>query len=262
MGRRALTITMLANACGGGVVEASSIEGSSGGSSGASSMPATLDDTTDASIGSSTADTTVPATTGGTSTSTSADESSAGDSIGATTTSDDGTSSVGDGTTTEGCTPTAEICDTIDNDCDGIVDEGSTTNAVCGTCAFLLASDGVSYFALCAAGVDWDQARTACGGFGAGVDLAVIATAEDQALLVPFVLVDMWIGLHAVGEGDWDWIDGTNSIVDGVKVELDGWAPDQPEGGGMDCGEFDPDQDAWADAECDQLQAYICRHPA
>jgi len=172
----------------------------------------------------------------------------------------DATGSEGEGSTTESCIATDELCDTVDNDCDGVIDEGSPANPACTNCLFLLSADGASYFAICAGFVTWDAARTECATFGG--DLAIIDDAVDQNAIMALLLGDTWIGLSdSAEEGHWIWVDGSDSIADGVPVGYDGWAATQPEGGAENCGEFDPAQSGWADAGCDQLQPYICRHP-
>ena len=269
MKRRALGVAVFASACGGQVVEASTLGASSSETgNGADDSPVSLtsNDTTAASMGTSGADTMAAATTTPLDASgdSSDEDPSVGESVGSastTTATDDGMTSLGDSSTTDDCVPVDETCDAIDNDCDGLIDEGSPANAACGACTFLLSADGGSYFALCGGALTWDQARNGCAAFGEGVDLATIDNELDQLALAPLVVEDIWIGLHLVGEGDWDWVDGTNSIIDGVKQAYDGWAADQPQGGEMDCAEFDP-SGAWADAECAQLQASMCRHPA
>jgi len=210
---------------------------------------------------SASASTTEPATDEG-----SIDDTGGGD--GATGT-DDTSASAGEstsdgGSTGGGCMPTPEACDGIDNDCDMVIDEGSTANATCNGCSFLLAADGASYFAYCSMGVTWAAARTACTAFGAGVDLAIIDVDADQVALIGLVAGDTWIGMDdQTEEGHWVWVDGSDALVGGAPVGYDGWAPTQPAGGNAEnCGELDPLQPGWADSPCGELQAYLCRHPA
>jgi hypothetical protein len=272
--RASVAILTLLSACGGSPIEASSISAS--GTSGGDDATMTADDSVSASLTEPTMsasaedpsaeDPTVddataedPSADDTTAEDSSAGDSSAGDASNGTTTmgsSDDA------GTTTDECVATDEVCDAVDNDCDGVVDEGSAANPACGNCGFVPAADGVSYFALCTDFVTWDDARMACGAFGAGVDLAIIDDDGDQAALILLALVDTWIGVSLAEEGHWVWVDGSDSIADGVPVGYDGWALGQPEGGGQNCGELDPLQLGWADAECTQLQSYVCRHPA
>ncbi len=274
-------MVVLVAACGGSPVEASSISasGSSGGDDGPTTM--TADDSVSASLteptmsasaeDASTTDPTAEDATAEDPTDASAEapttddagsedagDSSAGDATQGTTTASDDS-----GTTTDDCVPVDELCDDVDNDCDGVIDEGSPSNLLCQNCVFTPSADGGSYFALCGDFLTWDQARTACANFGAGVDLATIDNGTDQATLLFIALGDTWIGISDLVEtGHWVWVDGTDSIAGGVPVGYDGWAVGQPEGLGEHCAELDPGQSGWADAGCDQLQPYICRHPA
>jgi hypothetical protein len=156
-----------------------------------------------------------------------------------------------------------EICDGLDNDGDGGIDEGSPLNPSCGTCTFVLAVARDRWFAICSDPMPWSDARTACAGFGPGADLVRIDDPIDQGVLIGLAPGDHHIGLtDEQEEGHWRWVDGTDAIVDGNVVGYDGWAGSQPEGGPENCGELDSAQSGWADTSCDGPQPRICEHPA
>jgi len=157
-----------------------------------------------------------------------------------------------------------ELCNDIDDDCDGGIDEGSPANATCDGCEFVLSDDEASYFAHCPGPIDWAEARAFCEAFGPGVDLAILDNAVDQATLLALVPADAWIGLSDLARTDhWVWVDGTESVVGGAHVGYDGWAPLQPDGSGVEhCGELDPGAVGWQDVDCTQNQALLCQHPA
>ncbi|MBC8067009.1 MAG: C-type lectin domain-containing protein [Deltaproteobacteria bacterium] len=159
---------------------------------------------------------------------------------------------------------TTELCDGIDNDGDGGIDEGSSDNPACMDCTFWLSQDGLSYFAICTDRVTWEVARARCSDFGVEADLAEIETEDDQNALLGLVpFEDHWIGLDdQANEGAWFWVDGTQSR-DGANVYgYNGWASGQPDSGTFEnCGELDPARNGWADSECATPQPIVCRHP-
>jgi hypothetical protein len=157
-----------------------------------------------------------------------------------------------------------ETCNAIDDDCDGGLDEGSPANASCGGCTFVAAANAGSWFALCPGPLAWADARDACAAFGPGVDLARIDADPDQATLLALVTGDAWIGISDLDEENhWVWVDGSDAIVGGVVVGFDGWAVDQPDQPGVEhCAELDSPLGGWNDVTCDQLQPFLCRHPA
>lgn len=176
-----------------------------------------------------------------------------------------GSAEISSGSTAEATTgPVApEVCDGIDNDGDGGVDEGSPQNAACNDCTFLLSAGGDRWFAVCTDTMPWDDARIDCGDFGPGADLAMIDDQADQAALLRLVVGDYWLGMSDVAEeGHWVWVDGSDAIVGGNVIGFNGWALGQPEGGSENCGEMDSTKSGWADTSCGALQPSICQHPA
>lgn len=175
----------------------------------------------------------------------------------------------GDDTTTdpsEGDTEVLdeEVCDGLDNDGDGGIDEGSPSNAECGGCTFLEATAGPYWFAICTDTFMWDLARTRCADFGPGGDLAKIENMIDQTALVALVDEDHWIGIDDIQtDGLWFWVDGTMARAGGMVFGYDGWGEGQPDGGlAENCAELDPAQFGWADSPCNQSQPIVCRHDA
>jgi hypothetical protein len=157
-----------------------------------------------------------------------------------------------------------EVCDGLDNDDDGGIDEGSPDNPSCDGCTFVAATAGPYYFAVCSEPFTWELARTRCADFGPGGDLAKIENADDQDALLALVAEDHWIGIEdMVSDGLWFWVDGTMARAGVMVFGYDGWAPGQPSGAlAENCAEIDPAQAGWADSSCNQSQPIVCRHDA
>jgi hypothetical protein len=143
-----------------------------------------------------------------------------------------------------------EICNGIDDDCDGVPDNGNAT--VGGTELYGVCTNGLSFadvrgestYLFSFAGT-WSEARTAC--LRIGYDLAVVGDADESAWLAERllhwyalwiqppgeddVLRDIpdeerraWIGLsYQAASADWRWVDGTDTSA------YDGWSPFLPE---------------------------------
>jgi len=158
--------------------------------------------------------------------------------------------------------PNPEVCDGFDNDGDGAVDEGSADNPDCDGCTFVLGTSGEYWFAICTNPRTWDSARDRCQLFSG--DLAKIENADDQLMLLALVFEDHWMGIDdREVEAMWFWVDRTAARNGNMVIGYDGWNPIQPSGGlSENCAELDPGQSGWADADCEQLQPYVCRHPA
>ncbi|WAS95582.1 MopE-related protein [Nannocystis punicea] len=164
-----------------------------------------------------------------------------------------------------------EMCDTIDNDCDGMYDEfdGETNNQSCGGCQYSL-RDGTLYY-FCTIAREWEQAEQFC--VTHGLHLAK----DDGGAEREFLLQEMgdtgmwWIGGNdLMTEGIFKW------VSDGTDMAGDGWSNMQPddkewlEWEDADCvvlidstGVFgypgDPGE--WADNMCDGGFKFICEGP-
>jgi lectin-like protein/putative metal-binding protein len=153
-----------------------------------------------------------------------------------------------------------EICDGIDTDCDGLVDEASAANTSCNGCD-LFDIGGRSY-ALCSGGAPFDAARTACAAFTG--DLLRLDDEAEQAAVValpepPAVPGGGWLfGLtDMASEGTFLWIDGGG-------LDFTHWNAGEPNdaGGNEDCAEMDLSVGIWNDVPCGDARAFVCESPA
>jgi len=164
-----------------------------------------------------------------------------------------------------GRTSSPEVCDGVDNNCDGSIDEGGVCDSTGCTWDEL---DGHAYLA-CDPGtsVSWDQARLACDALG--YHLVQIETDAENT----------WVKDLAGGSGDW-WIGLSDSATEGTFLWLDGseacasgknngppychWRGSRPNGGtGENCIMMEAGRGSgeWNDVPCGFILPYICEAP-
>jgi hypothetical protein len=152
-----------------------------------------------------------------------------------------------------------ELCDGVDNDCNGLLDDYSALNTSCNGCE-LHEFDGHSY-AVCSALQTWDDARTDCMSLFSGDLVKIDDQAESDAILTMVqgsADIRWFIGLSdAVTEGAFVWIDGT-------ALGFDNWDAGEPnDSSGEDCVEvWTVNAWGWNDISCAMLDPYICESPA
>ncbi|XXT25349.1 CotH kinase family protein [Sorangium sp. So ce429] len=148
-----------------------------------------------------------------------------------------------------------ELCDLVDNDCDGRVDNDRS----CPHCAPQPLPDGGS-LAFCFVPAAWEAAELDC--VEQGGHLVSIHDREAQDLVVSGADAlqsgNWWIGLTDVAsEGDFQWIDGT-------PYDHERWASGEPNdaGAGEHCVELASWADGlWNDMPCDAELPYVCKLP-
>jgi hypothetical protein len=169
------------------------------------------------------------------------------------------------------CEPTAEVCDGVDNDCNGATDENNRCPAGCS--GFSLGADyGYMY---CSNGLTHAQATQRCE--RQGMHLVNIQSAAKNAAVLDAIFSvaagappsSVHIGATHTAEGTWSWVDGTifwtnGSPVDGAYVN---WDRGEPNGslveGGEDCGTMlvaalASDAGLWNDVPCSTPFAFVC----
>ncbi len=151
------------------------------------------------------------------------------------------------------CEP--EVCNGLDDDCDGQVDEGA------GCPCDVVARDDSAYL-VCAQPRSWAGARMHC--MQHGYDLAVVEDAGEDAFLFNEInrrgFHGSWIGLNdLLEERTWVWLDGE-------PVGYEHWDQGEPNDGGdgEDCGIImtTPRRASeWDDRPCGDERAYLCEVP-
>jgi hypothetical protein len=184
------------------------------------------------------------------------------------------------------CNSSAELCDGLDNDCDGVVDQGQTCLDAC--VGFALADHGYMF---CPEPVDRGIALARCE--DRGMKLAWVEDATENAALVVRIteldragedteLITQIGASDSEDEDEWRWV-GNGASLDGFQfwegngVEDGGeavggafqrWAEVEPnDQDGEDCGVMsvlgsanrDPGQ--WDDRNCDEAFAFLCEVP-
>ncbi|MBL4689449.1 MAG: C-type lectin domain-containing protein [Nannocystaceae bacterium] len=163
--------------------------------------------------------------------------------------------------------PQDEVCDGVDNDLDGLIDEvgplseAGGEQARCGDCR-LLQSETHAWW-VCDEKLDWEAAEARCETFGA--TSAIVPSAATQTFLAETVGEGwFWLGARqAPDEGVWGW-------PDGVPLTYANWGETQPDNTApeQDCvrltfgirseGWFDG---AWDDFFCEDSLRVLCSAP-
>jgi len=175
-----------------------------------------------------------------------------------------------------GCIPSKEVCDGLDNNCNGSKDESPACPSGC--TGFALAGHGYMY---CSTLGDVASAKLRCD--QQGMHLAWIESAVENAALSSAVVTvanrpynggnqagPFIGGTDAATEGTWLWGNGTSFWVGGLKggpvgSAYSNWAHDEPNDnatGGEDCIEFLLEngtiglQGQWNDVPCTSNPIY------
>lgn len=145
-----------------------------------------------------------------------------------------------------------ELCDGIDNNCNGVLDEFSLENDACDDCTLTERNGSVYWF--CGGPVNRFAGRDFCVEHGA--DLTSISDLPEDAFVRANVAgpLDWFIGLEDLAtEGDYVWSDGSDP-------NYVAWAVGEPNNiDDENCVELALEDDwGWNDTNCENEQGFVC----
>ncbi len=146
-----------------------------------------------------------------------------------------------------------ESCDGVDQDCNGVVDNGATG------CSCPQFNYGTHSYQVCSISKKWPQARDYC--TARGYYLATVNNFDEQEMLLEEFYVSsftFWIGLNDRGSGN----EGNFTWVNGESATFRAWAYGEPNNSGNeDCVEMNwrgEGTNDWNDARCDLYRHFLC----
>ncbi len=144
-----------------------------------------------------------------------------------------------------------EICrDGVDQDCNGVVDDGG-----CVSCQEVEGQEGL--YSFCRTRLAWAEARAECQDQGG--DLVILNDAQEGG----------WVNVNArqripgsywIGLTDPDR-DNVFEWVDGGALEYTRWHEGEPNNPDEACGQVYPDTALWNDLGCDAALPFVCERP-
>ena len=154
------------------------------------------------------------------------------------------------------CTLPPELCNGVDDDCDGTIDDDATADCATASGCTVARFSGSTYL-FCGFSSGWDDAQAHCAMFG--YDLTTVGSDEERVFIQSTALgVDdneWWIGLRDLDSDrnyeDDEWVRGTSSYRY--------WYAADPDSTGQ-CTMFEPDEVSgrWRDRSCSSGYRFAC----
>lgn len=157
-----------------------------------------------------------------------------------------------------------EVCDTVDNDCDGGIDEYPASEMdACNGCKATLGPNS-TYYVCPAPERTWDDARARCKTLLG--DLVSINDVQESAFIIDLIAgvgLRWWIGLSdGASEDQFVWVDGTP-----LEPKLATWSTGEPDNADTDvvgpanCVTIGTFVAGWRDESCMDNHAFVCEAP-
>jgi hypothetical protein len=171
----------------------------------------------------------------------------------------------------DACAPSSrpEVCDGLDNNCNGAVDEGACADGCVG-----ISRNGAGYMLCYGASQrrSWREGETQC--TNRGMHLARVDDAAQNTWIRSLAndagyTGSVWLGgVDSNDNGTWAWIDGVQFWMGGrngrpVAGRYSNWEDGEPFNTQIqqDCLAMGPQTDTWRDAECGIRTAFFCQGP-
>jgi len=149
----------------------------------------------------------------------------------------------------------SETCDGIDQDCNGVVDNGATG------CSCPQFNYGTHSYLVCSLSKKWTQSRDYCNAPTRGYYLATVNNLDEQEMLLDALYEydnSFWIGLNDRG----DSLEGIFTWVNGESATFRAWNLREPNNrGNEDCVEMNWAGEGvhdWNDGKCNNYRYFVC----
>jgi hypothetical protein len=171
------------------------------------------------------------------------------------------------GASSDGCVASTEICDGLDDNCNGAIDEGTACPVGC--IGWARQSAGYMFCFSDAMHKAWTQAQNDCVAQGMHLvrvdDAAENRWINDSAVNFGF-LEQIWLGgVYVPTVSQWQWTDGTPFWTSGsrgqpVNGRFSNWTAGEPSNDGIDgCADkLFGDTEVWEDRPCSVQFAFLC----
>jgi hypothetical protein len=147
-----------------------------------------------------------------------------------------------------------EVCDSIDNDCNGVVDDSGCATGCTALPRRPAPDDQIAYI-LCTDQVSAAFARTSCEQWG--FHLAYVEDALENSWLGARASGSVWLGASNELQTDhWMWGSGLVFWANGTTLTFAAWASEEPGSPNEHC--LAMRGDGWHDQACTDAMGFVC----